>query len=87
MFYLNISNYTYIYIYIYRERFIYEVEWLINDGMSEHFKHSGRFPRGTQKGKSSHDDEYGHGQGDPQHVLREKLQCNNSCSLVVFTLN
>ena len=30
-----------IYIYIY----IYEVEWLINDGNGEHFKCSGRFPR------------------------------------------
>ena len=34
-----------------------------NDGMGELFKNRKRFSQGvSQKGKSSHDDEYGHGQ-------------------------
>ena len=34
----------------------------VNDGRGRLFKYSGCFPRGSKKEKSSHDDEYGHGQ-------------------------
>ena len=40
----------------------HEVEWLINDGRCQHFSGIDRFlGGGSQKGKSSYDDEYGHG--------------------------
>ena len=43
--------------------YIYEVEGLINDGRGLHFTSAvALFSLGSKKGKSSHDDEYGHGQ-------------------------
>ena len=60
---------SYVYIYV------YEVEWLINDGRGPHFTGSCRFPRGGPTRGNPVMTTYTvttSRKGDPQHMLREK---------------